>query len=182
MFLLLATCARLIYEADYSEPLTKGQVRIAIIERFEGLQDIRRIIFRKGGFAGDIGFFFAECNSSDYVIVTGDARLPPMFLHGKIEPSRRVLRKGGISDDVLTFIDHFDHLIEQKESHGEAKGFNRYYFYTNSLDPSYPRIDKTWYLQFETFFNRIARRKNPNQIFWERYGKELSIFYNRTNL
>jgi hypothetical protein len=63
--------------ADFSEPLTKKQVELAVLDNFG--RSIKRISFLKGGGAGDIGYFFVELEPSGYVIVNGDSRLPPFI-------------------------------------------------------------------------------------------------------
>jgi hypothetical protein len=66
-----------INRADFSEPLSKKQVELAVLENFG--KSIRRISFLKGGGAGDIGYFFVELEPNGYVVVNGDARLLPFI-------------------------------------------------------------------------------------------------------
>jgi hypothetical protein len=72
----MLTVGTAMHFMDFSEPITKKQVELAVLDNFGRP---RRISFLKGGGAGDIGYFFVELEPSGYVIVNGDSRLPPFI-------------------------------------------------------------------------------------------------------
>jgi hypothetical protein len=139
-----------IYKLDFDEHLTKEQVQKAVEERFSNQHVIRRISFRKGGLAGDVGFYFVEFDSNNYIIIVDDARLPITWSLGSLSRPEYFMEGRPLSN-ILTFIEYYDHHFNRGAYMG---GY---------------RKNKTWSLQYESLLNFLLGKKNENQLFWERY-------------
>jgi hypothetical protein len=137
--ILITIIVNVVYSLDLYQQLSKNLIAKAVRERYKC--DIIRISLVKGDMAGDIGFYFVELETGQYSIIPDDARLYPWYLEGRSWKMDNPRTK-------ITFLD---------------------YFFEFQATEKYPCFQKTIKLQFNSLIDIFLKRKNENQIIWEKY-------------